>query len=161
MCVSFSVSSWASMFSVVPTICFGFQVGSSSGIKNKQHATCSGCPLVLLSSVSVRIWWASCHQKIPASESRSSKTYLRNATKTLQEGKHQSQFWNMTSSSLPQFVIIILIGLIVINCLMSSFTASFYRDNCAQIAASFSLDDLLILILFVFFNSSRKIITLL
>lgn len=25
--VSFSVSSWASMFSVVPTICFGFQVG--------------------------------------------------------------------------------------------------------------------------------------
>lgn len=26
--VFFSVSSWASMFSVVPTICFGFQVGS-------------------------------------------------------------------------------------------------------------------------------------
>ena len=28
LCVFFSVGSWASMFSVVPTICFGFQVGS-------------------------------------------------------------------------------------------------------------------------------------
>lgn len=31
VCVFYSISSWASMFSVVPTICFGFQVGSTSG----------------------------------------------------------------------------------------------------------------------------------
>lgn len=46
--VSFSVSSWASMFSVVPTICFGFQVGSHERSNNVLIRVSQNEPLSLI-----------------------------------------------------------------------------------------------------------------